>query len=83
MTWERTDVGFYRKNDGAIDAVVRQDAEIWRSYVYFEGCEVDRGEWDGRGVALRNANAAIRRALALRAPIKTSQKQDDEDDDDD
>lgn len=81
MSWSHPRPGCYKRSDGPFDAVVLQEGEIWRSYVYFNGEEVDRGEWDGRGVAMRNARGAMKRARALRSEEVIAREADGDDDD--
>ncbi len=81
MSWVHPRSGCYKRTEGQIDALVLQDGEIWRSHVYVAGELVDQGEWDGRGVALRNARGAMRRARSLRAHELVTKDFDEEDDD--
>ena len=78
--WEHSCEGEYRLVRGRYDALVKQSGETWSSYVYVDGIEVDRGEWDGRGHALRNAEGAMRRARFLRSPTKFKGDEDENDD---
>lgn len=75
--WRREN-GVYVKADGKCKAMVMLEGEIWRTYVYFEGAIIDQGEWDSRGVALRNADGAIRRARKLRDPCRAIKEEDED-----
>jgi hypothetical protein len=80
VSWKRAGEGKYARTDGAIDALVIQDGELWRSYVHVDGEIVDQGEWDGRGQAFRNAYGAMKRAKSLRAPLGEAARLEEEDD---
>jgi len=55
-------------------ALVALEGELWKTRVYWGLVEVDRGEWDSRSVALRNAWAAVRRARELRNPTRVKEE---------
>lgn len=83
--WKRFGDGSYGRRDGDAEGIVILDGELWVSTVFWLGELVDRGEWDGRGTAFRNAVSAMRRARALRNPTETASKDErteaeDEDD---
>lgn len=66
LKWEKRETGKYVCKEGRFDAIVRLDGELWKSFVYLDGTELDRGEWDGRTAAFRNARGAIKRAIGNR-----------------
>ena len=80
MRWNHPQPGFYQYTEGLYDAIVKQDGELWRSYVYYAGQLIDQGEWDGRGTALRKAISAVDRGKALRSPGIISEEEEEEDD---
>ena len=77
--WQKAETGKYVRRLGECDAVVVQNGELWESFVYYQGQLVDRGEWDGRAIALRNASGAMKRAHALRNPLKDAKRREEED----
>ena len=81
--WQHAGLGKWTRRVDVIDAVVVLDGEIWRSFVYYDGVEVDRAECDSRTVAIRNAWGAIKRARSLRTTSVVEAKREQEDDDDD
>lgn len=76
--WRQRSMGVYLKRDGECDAIVCLDGEIWRSTVCYAGLTVDKGEWDSRSVAMRNADGAIRRAKKLRDPCRIPRSDEDD-----
>lgn len=78
--WVFKEKGQYRRSEGRFDALVVLDGEWWLSIVFCDGQEIDRGEWDGRATALRNADHAVRRAKDLRDPIGALKRREDGDD---
>lgn len=79
--WIRLDEGIYSRREGLGHALVCLEGELWCTRVYWNGKEVDRGEWDGRGTAFRNAWAAVRRARELRNPLVFAGRVDEDDED--
>lgn len=96
--WKRGYAGLYHFKAEGVLGLVSQEGEHWLSVVYVGKSaetmkEVDRGEWDSRSTALRNAKAGMERACWLRqfdngAPRMPPKSEpefpwDDDDDDDD
>lgn len=78
IDWKKARTGLYTAEYGPCTLIVVQDGELWRSIVAFEGLEVDRAEWDGRLVALRNAVGAAKRAISNRSPLHVLRKREQE-----
>lgn len=76
--WKQVVEGIYDRRDGLGHALVALEGEIWCTRSYWNGREVDRGEWDSRSVALRNAWAAVRRARELRNPTRVKEEDTEE-----
>ncbi len=80
-SWTHPRAGIYKRTEGSIDGLVMQEGELWKSIVYLNGEEVDRGEWDGRGIALANAYGAMMRARSLRSEAWITRDQDGDEED--
>jgi len=84
VSWGSLGAGsYFYKADGGLSAVVVQKEELWESAVYFKGRMMDFGVWDGRSIALENANRAMKRAEALLFPIEKLNARAERGDDDD
>lgn len=85
--WVHSGPGLYTRDEKVMNdkhwvrAVVLQDGERWISRVYFDGEEVDRGEWDGRAIALNNARGAMKRAVMVRTTGHLEHREEEEEDD--
>lgn len=80
--------GLYSRREKHMKGIVYLDGQTWVSRVWVNGDEVDRGEWDGRDIAIRNANGAMKRAVALRryeseCPAFAGDCENDDEQDDD
>lgn len=84
MSWEHVEPGLYMREEPVMNgkhvvrAVVMQDGEFWISRVYFDGEQIDLGEWDGRGVALTNARGAMKRAVMVRTTGHLERRDEEE-----
>lgn len=64
--WVQEPTGLYSRLEQNMKGVVYLDGEVWRARLWVYGDEIYRAEWDGRDIAFRNINGAMKRAVIMR-----------------